>query len=282
MPTRHAASALCALSAGCALVLGGCSGSSSVERGIDRAASGISASFDGTVTEERNYVLPVDGIIDIDLETFGGDVVIRSGQETKGEARIDVVVGARHGGDRKDEAQSSLQQVSVKAEIRRGGDVPTLVLRATTDHDEAWLHRTDIDIQLPELRRVRVKTRAGKVHVFENRGACRVETTDGEIHVLTPWAITEDISLVTRGADVVLRAFTGTCGTFDVETVNGRVTSRVEAGDWRVVDRRNGVGTLRASLGTCTNRIVVRDVDADVKISIVKDPMEHGSFFVSP
>lgn len=260
----------------------GCSGNSSVERSLDRTHSSISASFDGAVTEERNYVLPVDGIVDLDLQTFGGDVVIRSGQDTKGEARMMVTVVARHGSDRKEEAAASLADISVKAEIRRGGDVPTLVMRCETSHDEAWLHRTNIDIEVPELRRVKVRTRSGKVHVFENRGACSVETTDGEIHVFTPWAISEDITLVNRGAEIVFRAFNGTCGTFDVDCVNGRVLTRIEAGDWRVIDRRNDQDTLHARLGTCSNRIMMRNVDAPVVISIVKDPMEYGSIFSSP
>lgn len=264
------------------LTLCGCTGHSSVERGIDRSASSISASFSGSVTEVRDYVLPVDGIIDVDLETFGGDVVIRSGRETKGEVRMHVTVTAAHGGDREDEASASLAEVTVKAEIRRGGDVPTLVLRGTTEHDEPWLHETDIDIELPELRRVRVKTRSGKVHIYENRGSCSVETSDGDIRMITPWAITEDVTLITRGGEIVFRAFTGTCGTFDVDCVNGKVLTRVEAGDWRVLDRRNDHDTLHASLGPCANKILIRNVDAPVTISIVPEPMEYGSIFSAP
>jgi hypothetical protein len=253
-----------------------------VERGLDRTGSGIAANFDGTVTEERSYALPVDGIVDLDLETFAGDVVVRAGRETKGQALMRVTVGASHGHDRKEDGARSLAEVDVRAEIRRGGDVPTLVMRCTTSHDEAWLHRTDVEIELPEMRRVRVRTRAGKVHVFENRGACDVHTADGEIRMFTPWAITEDVTLVTRGQQIVMRAFTGTCGTFDVECVNGDVATRVEAGEWRVLDRRNDHDTLHATLGTCTNTITVRNVDAPVRISIVKDPMEYGSIFSSP
>ena len=264
------------------LAAGGCAGHSSVERGLDRTGSGIAANFDGTVTEERSYALPVDGIVDLDLETFAGDVVVRAGRETKGQALMRVTVGASHGHDRKEDGARSLAEVDVRAEIRRGGDVPTLVMRCTTSHDEAWLHRTDVEIELPEMRRVRVRTRAGKVHVFENRGACDVQTADGEIRMFTPWAITEDVTLVTRGQQIVMRAFTGTCGTFDVECVNGDVATRVEAGEWRVLDRRNDHDTLHATLGTCKNTITVRNVDAPVRISIVKDPMEYGSIFSSP
>jgi hypothetical protein len=100
--------------------------------------------------------------------------------------------------------------------------------------------------------------------------------------VFTPWAISEDITLVNRGAEIVFRAFNGTCGTFDVDCVNGRVLTRIEAGDWRVIDRRNDQDTLHARLGTCSNRIMMRNVDAPVVISIVKDPMEYGSIFSSP
>ena len=134
----------------------------------------------------------------------------------------------------------------------------------------------------PELRRVRVRTREGKVFVFENRGGADVQTTDGEIRVLTPWAISEDVTLVTRGQDIVFRAFNGTCGRFDVDCVNGEVKSRIESGDWRILDPRNDKDTLIASLGTCNNRILMRNVDAKVIIAIVANPMDHGTFLSSP
>lgn len=275
--SRRAAQILLAAGA-----LAGCAGHSSVERGLDRAHGSIAASLDGAVTKELDYVLPVDGIVDVDIETFAGDVVVRAGRDTGGEIRIRVTEVARHGRDRKDEAGASLDDIQVKAEVQRGGDVPVMVLRGTTGHDEHWLHRTEIDIELPELRRARVKTRGGKVHVYENRGACSVETTDGEIRMFTPWAITEDVTLVGRGADVVMRAFVGTCGRFDIDCVNGKVAARVESGEWKVLDRRNDHDTLHATLGDCANRILIRNVDAAVKVSVVKDPMEYGSMFASP
>lgn len=274
--------ALTAVAASLALFGSGCAGGSSVERGVDHAHQSIKASLDGAVTEERLYELEVDGIVDVDLESFAGDVVIRGGRETKGKALLTATVLAGHGRDRQGEAEAALDTVEVKAEIRRGGDVPVLAVRCTTAHDEPWLLRASVDIELPELRRVRVKTRDGKVHVYENRGSCHVHTVDGDIRMFTPWAISEDVTLVTRGGEIILRAFTGTCGTFDVECVNGDVLTRVEAGDWRVLDRRNDHDTLHATLGTCRNRITIRNVDAKVRISIVKDPMEYGSIFASP
>lgn len=260
----------------------GCTGNSGVERDLDRAGVGISQVFDGARSEERTFTLPVDGVIDIDVQTFGGSVVIRGGRPTQGQARILVDVVARHGRERTEAGDASLKEVDVKAEIKRGGDVPTLVVRAETKSEESWLQRTDIDITLPEVRRVRVKTRGGKVYVYENRGGVTVETSDGEIRVLTPWAITEDVTLVTKGQDIIFRAFVGTCGSVDVDCVNGEVAARVEAGDWRILDRRNDRDTLIATMGTCNNRIFMRNVDARVLISIVKNPMEHGTFFSSP
>jgi hypothetical protein len=242
----------------------------------------IDATFDGAQREERLYALPVDGIVDVDLETFSGDVVIRGGRDTKGEALITVDVLARHGHARKEDAIESLKQVEVRAEVQRGGDVPRLVVRGTSTSPESFLHRTHIDIQLPEVRRVRVRTREGKVQVYENRGGADVVTTDGELRVFTPWAITEDVSLVNRGADIVFRAFHGTCGRFDVDCVNGKVAARVTAGEWRVMDSRNDHDTLHATLGTCPNRMTMRNVDAAVIISIVDNPMEYGSLFSSP
>jgi hypothetical protein len=64
--------------------------------------------------------------------------------------------------------------------------------------------------------------------------------------------------------------------------VNGKVAARVTGGDWRITDARNDQDTLHATLGTCTNRMTMRNVDAAVIISIVDNPMEYGSLFSSP
>ena len=265
-----------------ATLLVGCAGDSSVERGLDRAHAGIRQSLDGSRVEERTYEAPVDGIVDVQVDTFAGDVVIRGARDTGGIARLTATVVGRQGRDRDEEAQASLEQVGLQVEMRRGGDVPTLVVKGTPRAEEPWANRTDLEIEVPELRRVRVRTREGKVFVFENRGGADVQTTDGEIRVLTPWAIGEDVTLVTKGRDIVFRAFNGTCGRFDVDCVNGEVKARVESGDWRILDRRNDHDTLHARLGNCTNRFLLRNVDAAVLVSIVDDPMEYGSLFNHP
>jgi hypothetical protein len=275
--TRTAAILLAAAS-----LLAGCAGDSSVERGLDRAHAGIQQSLDGSRVEERTFTARVDGIIDVQVDTFAGDVVIRGARDTGGEVRLTATVVGRQGRDREEDAEKSLADVGLQAELRRGGDVPTLVVKGTPSAKEAWANRTDLDIEVPELRRVRVHTREGKVFVFENRGGADIQTTDGEIRVLTPWAISEDVTLVTRGRDIVFRAFNGTCGRFDVDCVNGEVKARVERGDWRILDPRNDKDTLVATLGTCGNRMLMRNVDAKVIIAIVANPMDHGTFFSSP
>jgi hypothetical protein len=270
--------------AGAALLLAvaGCSGDSGMERGLDEFAQSVKYGFDGAVSETRTYALPSDGTVDLDIETFAGDVVIRGGAATDGSIEIKANVRATHGRNRQDEAQATLADVAVTADMVRGGDVPRLVIRATTRAAEPWLNRTDLDLRVPELRRVSVRTRAGKVFVFENRGGATVHTTDGEIRVITPWTITENVTLVTRGADIVYRVNTGSTGLFDVDIVNGTVKARMEAGDWRILDRRNDQDTLYAQLGTGTNRVLMRTSDGTVIISVVKDPSEHGSMFLSP
>jgi hypothetical protein len=64
--------------------------------------------------------------------------------------------------------------------------------------------------------------------------------------------------------------------------VNGKGLTRVAAGDWRVVDSRNDHDPLHATLGPCKNKILIRNVDAPVTLSIVPEPMEYGSLFSAP
>lgn len=253
-----------------------------MERGLDDFAQTMKYGFDGAVSETRTYALPSDGTVDLDIETFAGDVVIRGGAGTDGSMDIKANVRATHGRHRQDEANATLADVVVTADVVRGGEVPRLVVRASTKSAEPWLNRTDLEIRVPELRRVAVRTRAGKVFVFENRGGVAAHTTDGEIRVITPWAITENVTLVTRGADIVYRVNVGSTGLFDVDIVNGTVKARMEAGDWRILDRRNDQDTLYAQLGTGKNRVLMRTSDASVIISVVNDPSEHGSMFLAP
>lgn len=260
----------------------GCSGGSGLERGVDKLAASMSYSLDGAVSASRSFDLPYDGIIDVEVDTFAGDVVLRAGRRGLDKVEVEVHVRALHGRHRKEEAEQSLGRVRVDADIVRGGDVPKLVLKASTTDGEPWLHRTDIEVLLPEMRRARVRTRSGKVYVFEGRGGVWAHTSDGDIRVITPDAITDPVTLVTRGADIVYRVGLGSCGLFDVDIVNGQVAARMEAGDWRILDRRNDHDTLYAQLGTCSSKVLMRTSDGRVTISVVKDPMDHGSWFLTP
>lgn len=264
------------------LAMVSCSGHSGVERSLDRFANGVSYSLDGAVSEIRAVDLPVDGVVDVDVQTFAGDVVIRAGHGTPGVAEVRATVRATHGHTRSEAAEAALPHVTLTADIRRGGDVPVLEVRAATTDAEPWLERTDIEIVLPEMRRATVRTRAGKVHLFECRGGATVHTSDGEIRYITPWTITEDVTFVTRGADIIYRVNLGSCGLFDVDIVNGRVLARMESGDWRILDKRNDHDTLYAQLGTGTNRILMRTTDARVLVSVVKNPLEYGTLFIEP
>jgi hypothetical protein len=279
---RIAARAAASLALAAFLGALGCAGDSGVERGLDQFTQSMKHGFDGAVSETRTIAIPCDGVVDLDIETFAGDVVIRGGAKSGGSIELVANVRAQHGRHRTDDASATLAGVTLDTEMRRGGDVPTLVVRAATDSKEPWLNRTDLDLRVPELRRVQVRTRAGKVFVFENRGGLTVHTTDGEIRVITPWAIVDPVTLVTRGAPIVYRVYIGSSGLFDVDVVNGQVKARMESGDWRILDRRNDHDTLYAQLGNSTNRVLMRTSDATVIISVVKDPMDHGSMFISP
>ncbi len=264
------------------LAVGACSGGSGLERGVDQFSSSLKYTLDGAVSDSRTLEAPYDGVLDLVVDSLAGDVVIRGGQKTDGKILVNVSVRARHGSQRLEEASASLDKVSVTADMQRGGDVPALAVTATSTSTEPWLHRADIEVLVPEFRRATVRTRQGKVFVFENRGGVSVNTTDGEIRVITPWAITENVTLITRGANIVYRVNVGSCGLFDVDVVNGSVQARVEAGDWRILDPRNDQDTLYAQLGTCPNKILMRSSDGRVIVSVVKDPLSHGSLFLAP
>lgn len=238
-------------------------------------ATPINELFHDHESAEETQSIDIIEPIDVEIQSFAGDVVLR-GHHAEGGARSGYVTITRravHGFGRGDEAEASLEDISVRTSLKEV--LPgrfLLAIDATTSHPEPWFQRVDIEVDVAQLGAVRVKTMRGHVDIRESDHGCSVETTEGACRFITRRAIVDPITLVSSDSPIEVRLPPGSAGYVDAETVGGTVYSRVKVGRWLMRDRRNDGDSLHGSLNDGTNRIILRTSDANIYFSVTETP----------
>ncbi|MSR40365.1 MAG: hypothetical protein EXS10_00465 [Phycisphaerales bacterium] len=251
------------------------------------AASAISVTkgflFDGnTFSFDEPLELQTHGPLAIDFESFAGKVEIRADKSftcTVIEARR----VAAHGWGRLAEGNETLTDVRWRASLeRREGSGETLVVRASTSHPEDHFQRCEFLITVPELDSVKVRTTEGEVRVTGNQGAVDIRTTEADVRVMTPWAMTKPITIITSEGTIDYRIRGESTGLFDAETRGGLVKQRCEFGHWLALSDQNDHDRFLAVLNNGKNPIVLRTSDGDIRIAVVPDPTSVGIWIMDP
>jgi len=105
-----------------------------------------------------------------------------------------------------------------------------------------------------------------------------VQTTFGDVRMLTPWPITEPCSIDDKDGDVEWIVRGESSGAFDCETIGGTMHVFARYGRWIATDKRNDHNSLASTLNGGTNPIVIRVTDGDIYIATVENPHDTGTF----
>ena len=173
---------------------------------------------------------PIDidtvGMIDLEVESFGGTVRIEAVPGMTGTV-VEPVRRSYRGHMRRDQSIESLDDIRYRLEMLKGElDRETLVITAWTDDEEAHYQGIDFYIRTGSIGSVKVRTERGRVWVKNNRDGVDIETTEGDIRVVTAHPMTVPMTMVTRSADIDYRAPAGSGGHFDIEAIGGRIYQR--------------------------------------------------------
>ena len=218
------------------------------------------------------------GPIGIDAQLFNGSVsmvVDPSLQVTE----VSFTRRASHGWGRGSEAKSSLDDITTSAEIVPGALGPVLQVRATTTNVEPHFQGVDVEIRSSAIVNVVVNTSKGWVFARGVSGEIDIETTDGDIRVLTAEPLTQPITLRCEGGNVDLRMRSESRGELRSEAVRGEVLQKIHHGTF-VVRGGTDDDTLIGTLNGGTNPIDLRAVDGDVRVMVVRDPEQIGAVVV--
>ena len=221
--------------------------------------------------------LDIKGPVSVDVVTFAGDVTIRSTGDAPGDASVLVKPQSTHAFHRMGDAQASLKDIDWSVETVEENGRTIIRIRATTLYPESGLQRLHVTVNSPDIDGVRVDTTLGDVDLSEITGPIDVNSTRGDVDIVTGKALDDSINVSTTEGDITLRAGTGTRGRLDAFTIDGRVVCKVPKGKLRVHGRSSD-RTMQGVINDGEQPVVLRTNDGTIRIVIKKYPHRQSSF----
>lgn|GEM_PF-542197 len=231
----------------------------------------------GHVQEVETFTVPADGVLNVEVDNFAGHVVVyRDANATTGS--IKAIRRGTHGLGHVNESQHSLEEISVTYDLESRGDRQAIVVHTTTTHSQPWFQSVDLEIIVPRLGLVIVRTKQGSVKVTDFEDGVDIESASGNVRAATNSPITAPSTILNKDGSINWRVPPNSAGSYQMEAVNGEVRRRVRSGKWVSTDSRNDHDSSYAILNNGTNLVILRTVEGDIRVFVGKDPTETGSF----
>jgi hypothetical protein len=259
-----------ALILGAAAGLGGCGAGAVVRHPFDPQAWSYQSREDDPLT------LAVAGPVSVDVDSFGGDVILTADPRLS-QATVTVRREATHGAGRKKDAQRSLDEIGYSAVVVPGTAGPELEIRTWTGHAEPHYQRAHLEITVPAVNGLTLRTQRGRVDL---EGNVHIECSEGDVRVMTNRSMRQPVTVLNRRGDIDYRVRGESTGSFDCEVVDGEVRYRARQGRFLVSEATNR--RLQASLNDGDNPIRLRTTSGDIRVAVVHNPTEIGETIVDP
>jgi len=220
--------------------------------------------------------LELDGPVSIEVNSFAGDVSIRSIDSRTGNmAHVTVVGEALHAFNRHGDANSALESIDWNAVIEHDDLGPRLVVNATTTDDEAHILRAHVTVHVPTVDGVTVRTTRGDVEINELTGPVDVRTTDGTVELMSDKPLDDPISIFTSDGDVNVRLAPGTSGDFNLHAEHGSIRMRIKSGQM-IVTGNTSADRFHGRLNDGTSPFIIRTTDGSIRFTVKPNPKKHG------
>ena len=224
--------------------------------------------------------LATAGPVAVHVVSFNGDVSVTADPRLPW-ATIRMKRQATHGFGRHAEAKESLANIQYSAKIVAGEHGPVLEVRTWTTDKEPWFQRAHVDIQLPNVDGLTIRTTNGTVDVLNIRGAVDISSTEGDVEFMTNLPMLKPVTINTSSGDVDYRVLIGSTARFECHAEEGSVDGRIRHGRL-IIHKGTNDETFLATLNDGTNLVRLTTVNGDIRIAVVKAPTDVGSSIVTP
>ncbi|MEM7229308.1 MAG: DUF4097 family beta strand repeat-containing protein [Planctomycetota bacterium] len=216
------------------------------------------------------YQMEVGGPLEIDVQNFRGDVILKA-DPRRDIAEVKMVRRGEHGFDRGDEARASLASIDTSVSLVPGELGQRLQIRTNTTHVEPNFQSVDIHIDVPEIDGVRILTDDGDVVAIRAEGEVDIQTSNGNVQVKTRVPMTKPVTIINNGGGIAYLTRSESTARFDAKVVNGSIYHHVNRGDLRIFSDTNDE-SFQAQLNNGANSVILRTVDGPIRIEVVAQP----------
>ena len=221
--------------------------------------------------------LELSGPVSVDVVTFAGKVTITSTGDAPGEPYVYVRPRATHSIHRMGDAKASLKDIDWSVETVEENGRTVIRVRATTLYPESGMQRLHVTVSVPDIDGINVSTRLGAVDVRDVQGPINIDTTRGDVDIVTNRPIHGPVTVTTTDGDITFRAPPGTKGRLDAFTADGRVVCSVRDEKLRV-HGRSGDRTMQGVINDGEEPLTFRTNDGTIRIVVKKNPYQQASF----
>lgn len=219
--------------------------------------------------------LGVNGPVSIDVKSFAGDVTVVADP-----AISDAVITVEQRDIGNDVTQTPVSRINWSANVNMGSIGEVLSVVAASEDDALRSLRADMTIRTPVIHDVSIRTQQGNVTVIGTSGSLTIQTSDGDVRVVTPHAINQKVTIENRRGDIVYRVTGESSGIVDATAMNGAASLDVRQGEATILPGTTG-DHLVASFNDGLNPIIMRTVEGDIRLYVLENPIANEPWFTA-
>ena len=226
------------------------------------------------------FTLAARGPIEVNVVSFNGDVTVVADPLLPW-ATLRFRRQATHGHGRSNEAKASLANIKYSAKIVAGERGPVMEVRTWTTDEEPWFQRAHVEIKLPAVDGLTIRSSNGMIEAVNIQGEVDIECSDGDVRVMSNLPMLQPVTIHNNAGDIDYRVRGDSTGDFKCHAEDGTVDGRFRQGRF-IVHTGTTHDTLLASFNDGTNPITLTTLGGDIRIAVVHKPTDVGSTIVTP
>jgi hypothetical protein len=233
-----------------------------------------------TSSVDGPFSLATRGPVEVNVVSFNGDVTVVADPMLRW-ATIRFKRQGTHGHGRNEEARSSLDNIKYTAKIVEGEHGPVMEVRTWTTDEEPWFQRAHVDIRLPAVDGLTVRSSNGMIVAVNIQGKVDIECSNGDVRVMSNLPMLEPVRIHNNAGDIDYRVRAESTGEFKCHAEDGSVDGRARYGRF-IVHSGTAHNTLLASFNDGTNPITLTTLGGDIRVAVVHNPTDVGTSIVTP